>query len=280
MRTGYIGLGNIGAPMAHRLAEASDCLVHDAVEAAGAPFEGEATWCATPSKIGETAGYVGICVRDDDDVRTVVDGPEGLLTTMRSGVIAIHSTVEPATVIALASRAQEVGVALIDAAVTGGADGAAKGELVIMAGGSEEDVKRATPGLLFYSNKIIHAGATGAGMALKICNNLVTYVELAAALEAYRLAEALGLDPARLTETMRANGNLTPFMDKFVAFRASGPDMAGADAFRASQAALVTLGHKDLGLADKIAAANGPTLTTARHVCKYFERIIMEDVEA
>ncbi|MET0375701.1 MAG: NAD(P)-dependent oxidoreductase [Rhizorhabdus sp.] len=280
MRTGYIGLGNIGAPMAHRLAMAGDCLVHDALEAAAASFADSARWCATPRLMGETADYVGICVRDDADVRAVVDGPDGLLQTMRSGVIAVHSTVEPATVIALASRAAALGVTLIDAAVTGGADAAAKGELVIMAGGGEDAVEMATPGLLNYSNKIIHAGATGAGMALKICNNLVTYVELAAALEAYRLADALGLDPACLTETMKANGNLTPFMEKFVAFRAAGPEMIGAQGFRASQAALVTLGCKDLGLADKIAGANGPALTTARHVSTHFESIIMEDVEA
>lgn len=279
MRAGYIGLGNIGAPMAHRLAEVSDCMIHDAVEAAGAPFAGKAQWCTAPSAIGQSAEFVGICVRDDADVRAVVAGPDGLLETMRSGIIAIHSTVEPGTIVELAGLAQACGVTLIDAAVTGGADAAKKGELVIMAGGSEGAIARANPGLRAYSNKIIHAGETGAGMALKICNNLVTYVELAAALEAYRLADALGLDPTKLTETMTANGNLTPFMAKFIAFRSTGPEAVGNEAFLASQTALITLGRKDLGLARSIASAGGPALTTAGHVYDHFANIIMEGVE-
>ncbi|SFR90016.1 NAD(P)-dependent oxidoreductase [Sphingomonas jatrophae] len=278
MRTGYVGLGNIGAPMAHRLADATDCLVHDVSPAAAAAFSSKAQWSASPAEMGKAATFVAVCVRDDGDVRRVVDGADGLLRTMRSGLIVIHSTVAPATVVDLAGQAAACGVTLLDAAVTGGPDGAARGELLVMVGGSDEAVAAATPPLRIYCSHIVHAGAPGAGMALKICNNLVTYIELAAALEAYRLADALGLDPEKLTETMSANGNLTPSMAKFIDHRRSGPDRIGREAFTASQHALVMLGHKDLALAAQVAADGGPALTTTGHVAAEFERIIMEGI--
>ena len=126
MHTAFIGLGNIGTPMAHRLAAAfPQTMVHDAVPAAMAGFEGVAVLASSPAVVGETADLVGVCVRDDADVRAVVDGEQGLLRTMRTGIIAIHSTVRPSTVVDLAARAADHGVSVIDVAVSGGADGAA-----------------------------------------------------------------------------------------------------------------------------------------------------------
>lgn len=280
VRTGYIGLGNIGAPMAHRLAEAGECKVHDVSRSLAAAFASKATWAETPAEVGCAADLVAICVRDDADVRAVVAGPDGLLQTMTSGLIAIHSTVEPDTVIGLAAEAAQHGVSLIDAAVTGGPEAAARGELIVMIGGSAAEVETARPLLGAYCSNMIHAGATGAGMALKICNNLVTYIELVAALEAYRLADALGLDASMLDQVMRGNGNLTPSMDKFVQFRRSGAEQIGADAFRHTQEALVKLGEKDLDLAERAAAAAGVSPEAAIHVRRIFARSIMEGIEA
>jgi 3-hydroxyisobutyrate dehydrogenase-like beta-hydroxyacid dehydrogenase len=277
---GFIGLGNIGAPMARRLVTAfPGACVHDAVPTALAAFDGQAALARSPADLGRMVRSVAVCVRDDADVVAVVDGDEGLLRTMRGGVIAIHSTVRPSTVVALAARAAEQGVALIDAAVTGGADGAAKGTLTAMVGGDPADLERARPMLAAYCSDVVHAGGTGSGMALKLCNNLVTYVELSAALEAYRLAEALGLDHAQLTAVMTNNGNLTPSMRQFVAFRRSGAEQIGAAPFRASQEALAVLGEKDLSLAHEAAEEAGAAVPVADHVRAHFQRIIMEGLE-
>ena len=280
MRVGFIGLGNIGAPMARRLVSVfAGASVYDAVPAAMAAFEGEAGSASSPAALGETAECVAVCVRDDGDVRAVVDGEDGLLRTMRGGVIAIHSTVRPATVTELALRGADAGVAVIDAAVSGGPDGAAKGMLTAMVGGDAAALNRVRPMLEAYCSDIIHAGATGAGMALKLCNNLVTYVELSAALEAYRLAGALGLDHEQLTAVLTNNGNLTPAMGQFIAFRRNGEGQLGREAFLATQDALVTLGEKDLSLALEAAADSGTAIPVADHVRARFERVIMEGLK-
>ena len=280
MRVGFIGLGNIGAPMARRLVSVfAGASVYDAVPAAMAAFEGEVGSASSPAVLGETAECVAICVRDDGDVRAVVDGEDGLLRTMRGGVIAIHSTVRPATVAELALRGADAGVAVIDAAVSGGPDGAAKGMLTAMVGGDAAALDRVRPMLEAYCSDIIHAGATGAGMALKLCNNLVTYVELSAALEAYRLAGALGLDHEQLTAVLTNNGNLTPAMGQFIVFRRNGEGQLGREAFLATQDALVTLGEKDLSLALEAAADSGTAIPVADHVRAHFERVIMEGLK-
>ncbi|ARS26237.1 NAD(P)-dependent oxidoreductase [Sphingomonas sp. KC8] len=255
LRVGYIGLGNIGLPMAERLLRPElNLTVFDMAEAAAANFQGKARIAENAADVGASADLIGICVRDDADVEQVVTA---LLTRMRSGLIAIHSTVRPATVLELAARAKVHGVTVIDAAVTGGADGARNGRLTCMVGGDPAALDQARPLLSAYCSNIVHAGATGQGMTLKIVNNLVTYVELLGAVEAYRLAAAAGLDPARLSEVMTDNGNLTPSMRAYVGFRANGPAQIGTDLFVATQTALATLAEKDLALAIDLAADCG-----------------------
>ncbi|WP_380877205.1 6-phosphogluconate dehydrogenase [Sphingomonas sp. DBB INV C78] len=247
-RVGYIGLGNIGLPMAEwLLAPGLDLTVYDVADAAVAPFRGRAGIAPSLADVGRAADLIGVCVRDDADVQEVVTA---LLETMTSGLIAIHSTVRPATIVELAKVAADKGVAVIDAAVTGGAEGARSGRLTAMVGGEAAAIDQARPLLSAYCSNIVHAGPVGQGMTLKIVNNLVTYIELLGAVEAYRLAAAAGLDPAKLSEVMTDNGNLTPAMRAYVGFRGT----MNSDVFAASQAALSTLAEKDLSLAAALAA--------------------------
>lgn len=263
--------------MARRLAaHIPDTTVYDAVPAATEAFDGVARVAQNPADIGSRADIVGVCVRDDADVHAVVAGAQGLLSTMRGGIIAVHSTVRPSTVVDLADRAADQGVALIDAAVSGGADGAARGGLTAMVGGDAGVIEQARAMIDCYCSDVIHAGDLGAGMALKLCNNLVTYLELSASLEAYRLADALGLDHAMLTSVMTNNGNLTPAMRQFSGFRRTGPEQIGQDAFLAAQKALTILGRKDLALAGEAAAETGTPIPVADFVQKHFEEIVME----
>jgi 3-hydroxyisobutyrate dehydrogenase len=264
VRVGYIGLGNIGRPMAERLIGPDfDLTVYDAFDAAAAPFSGSAVIAGSVAEVGSAADLIGICVRDDADVETVVTA---LLETMTSGLIAVHSTVRPATVVRLSERAAVQGVTVMDAAVTGGPDGARAGRLTCMVGGEPEALEQARPLLSAYCSNIVHAGSVGQGMALKIVNNFVTYVELLGAVEAYRLAAAAGLDPARLDDVMTANGNLTPSMRAYVGFRAQ----AAPDAFADSQSALAILAEKDLSLASELAADCDIAVPFAEATAKLF----------
>lgn len=274
-QVGYIGLGSIGAPMARRLHAAfPDAMVFDAVPAACAAFGG-GNVASGPAALGDGASFVGICVRDDKDVRDVVAGKGGLLETMSQGIIAVHSTVRPSTVTELAALAKARGVTLIDAAVTGGADLAAAGKLTVMVGGDADAVTAATLYLESYCNAIVHAGALGTGMALKICNNLVTYAELNAALEAYRLAAACGLSADQLTEVMTNNGNMTPAMRGFMAHRRTGADRLGVEAYDASQLSLAHLGEKDLGLAEEIAVEVGVAIPATNGIRATFRQSVL-----
>lgn len=276
MRFGYIGLGNIGAPMARCLAQQKESVVaYDVSAEAAAAFSGEAVVVASVADVGANADLVGICARDDDDVIDIILGSTGLLKTMTGGGIAIHSTVRPSTVKALADKAAAQGVVVIDAAVTGGAEVAARGELTIMVGGSVQDVDLLRPLMEPYSKAIIHAGALGTGMTLKLCNNLVTYIQLAAAVEGYRLAEAAGLDPQQLTQVMTNNGNLTPTMGAYMKGRKAWPEALGPERYHQTQLSLVGLAQKDMSLAEEVAAELGAALPGTTAIRKLFSELIL-----
>lgn len=278
MRAGFIGLGNIGRPMAERLGNvAKSVAVYDAM-----PFEMDGFGAGTIkaqslAEIAKSADIIGVCVRDDADVAAVVDGPDGLLAHMQAGgLIAVHSTVRPSTIIRLANAAHQLGIALIDAAITGGPDGARAGSLTTMVGATLEQLDQARPFLNAFSKGIVHAGEQGRGMTLKIANNLVTYIELLGGVEAFRLATKGGLDPALLVDVMSANGNLTPAMKAFVSNRQTGVERMGEPAFQASQAAVATLAEKDLGLAQEIAAELGIEIPLTTATAGLFRQIVME----
>src|SRR5581483_9886670 len=214
MKVGYIGLGMIGSAMAEQLAEPPfEASYYDVFPAALSKFGGKGHLATSPADVGAHADLVGICVLNDQQVEEVVAGANGLLNTMKKGsLIAVHSTVHAATIQALAEKAGAKGIDLIDAAVSGGPMAARAHNLVCMVGGSAAQLECARPLLKAYCGNIIHAGPIGMGIALKVSNNLVTYIQLMSALEGYRLAQAMGLDPEMLTSVMKDNGNLTTAM--------------------------------------------------------------------
>jgi 3-hydroxyisobutyrate dehydrogenase len=251
MKVGFIGVGNIGKPMAEQLAQPPfELTVFDVSSAATDAFAGKAKVAASPAELGRDVEQVGICVRHDADVTAVVTGADGLLQTMRPDtIIAVHSTVRPATVKTLAEIAKAKGVHLLDAGVSGGPMGAAAKKLVTMIGGDAEQVARLRVMVEAFSGTIIHAGGTGMGMALKLCNNLVTYMQLQAAIEGVGLAIAGGLDEKVLREVMATNGNLTTAMGQYFEFCATGPARMGQDAYMAFKDATAGLAEKDLDFA-------------------------------
>ena len=260
MKTGFIGLGNIGKPMAKRLARSEFPLTVFDINPVACEELAKlgAAVAKTPAALARDADVIGICVRDDNDVKSVMLGDAGLLATARAGtVIAIHSTVTQATVLAMAEAGRGKGVVVIDAPITGGAGGAENGTLCYMVGGDAAVVEKVRPVFMTSAQKVIHAGDLGAGIALKLCNNLVTYAEFIAIHEASKLAEAAGLSLAVLGEVGQANGVITPQMQMFIENRnALFKGCSEAD-FKAIFGGFAALGVKDLQAALASAAELG-----------------------
>jgi 3-hydroxyisobutyrate dehydrogenase len=282
MRVGFIGLGNIGRPMAERLVAAGhETTVCDArEEPVRALAERGARPAASPREVAQASDQVGVCVRDDAGVRAVVDGADGLLAGAAPGlVVAVHSTVRPDTVVALAGPAAARGVGIVDACVSGGAAGAAKGELLVMAGGESAHVERCAPAFGAFARRVIHTGPLGSGARAKLCNNVMTYLAWTAAFEAMLLARSAGLPQEILEEVAGATGNLTDPMRAFLALY-KVPDAARrSDAVQAVLRGHVEVAEKDLALALELARAGGVALPGAGLAAQIMARVYGLDDE-
>lgn len=205
MRVGFIGLGSQGGPMARRIVEAGyDLTLWARRPESLEPYADTAAKTAqTPAALAAASDLVCVCVVADDDVRQVVAGEDGVLQGLQhGGVIAIHSTVHPDTCRELAEQARAVGVAVVDAPVSGGGMGAAAGTLLVMVGGDTEIVEKVRPVFETYANPVVHLGDTGSGQVAKLLNNLLFTANLATSASTLELGESLGVDPTRLGEVI------------------------------------------------------------------------------
>jgi 3-hydroxyisobutyrate dehydrogenase-like beta-hydroxyacid dehydrogenase len=261
MRVGFIGLGNIGLPMAKRLVAAGlDTTVYDVVSERAAQVAG-ARAAASPRAVAVASDVVGLCVRDDADVRTAMLGDAGVLAgAARGAIVAIHSTVQPATVIEVAASAAERGVGVVDACITGGAAGAGAGTLTVMVGGDAADVDRARPFFDCFAKKVVHTGPLGTGCKMKLCNNLMTYLAWTAAYEAMLLARAAGLPQQTLEEVTGSNGNLTDPMRAFLALHKAPEATRSSEGFQAMMRGFVEIAEKDLAASLALARECGIAL--------------------
>ena len=251
---GFIGLGNIGAPMARRLlGQPRPLVVHAVVAAATAPFAAKgAVVAATPGELAERADLISIVVQNEAQVRAVLDGPDGILAHASPGtVVAVHSTISAEGAVALAELAAAAGVDLVDAPISGGAMGAHEGTLAVMVGGSDDAVERVRPLLDRYGTLVVHAGDVGQGTRMKIARNLISFASFAVAGEAERLAGAAGLDVARLGDVVRHSDKVTGGPGAPMLRREAGP-MAPDDGLRPIFDHTLTLGAKDLELAAEL----------------------------
>lgn len=206
MRIGFIGVGNMGAPMARNLLAAGHALrVHDADAGAAAALAAHgAEAAASAAEAGAGAECAVTMLPAGPQVREVHDA---LVPALEPGALLIDcSTVDVATARAVAAAARARGLAPLDAPVSGGVAGAEAGTLTFMAGGAAADFARAEPVLAAMGGKIVHAGASGNGQAAKICNNMMLGVSMIALAEAFTLGEALGL-PARTLFDIASNAS-------------------------------------------------------------------------
>ncbi|HXJ36173.1 MAG TPA: NAD(P)-dependent oxidoreductase [Candidatus Eisenbacteria bacterium] len=260
MRVGFIGLGNIGMPMAKRLVEAGlATTAYDLVAERVAELVAlGATAATSPRELATGADVIGVCVRDDADVRAVVFGDDGILAGAAPGaVVALHGTVQLGAVLALGDAFAARGIGLVDACVTGGAAGAAAGTLTTMVGGAAADVAKVRPELDAFSRIVVATGKLGSGTIVKLCNNLMGYLAWTAAIEGFRLARAAGITDEVFETVTRAGGHLTEPMQTFLRTHKL-PDAARRDpALQARLRSFVEMAEKDLAAALALARTHG-----------------------
>lgn len=208
LKLGYIGLGNMGAPMATKMTEwPGGVTVFDIRTDAMTPLAEKGARLADSVADVAAADIIHITVLNDAQVREVVG--ELAAHAEPGTVIAIHSTISDTTAVELARDLKERGIHIVDAPVSGGAAAAAKGELATMVGADREVYERIKPAFKHWAAVVIHAGEPGAGTRMKLARNMLTFTSYAAACEAMKLAEAAGLDLQALGRVVRHTDALT-----------------------------------------------------------------------
>ena len=216
MRIGFIGTGTMGQPMLanlvkKRFAVTAFDLVPAALEAAvrlGAERAGSA---------GEAAANCELVITmlpSSANVEAVYLGSGGIAENAARGRLCVDmSTIDPGTSQRVAARLKERGIRFLDAPVSGGVGGATAGTLAIMVGGNAGDLEEARPALAAMGSNIIHVGDVGAGEVAKLCNNLISGSALIAVAEAFRIAEAFGVDPQILSSVIAKSSGATWVME-------------------------------------------------------------------
>lgn len=180
----------------------------------------------TPRALAEQVETVLLCVLDARAVGDVVFGPDGLLSgdaaARRVRRIVDHSSIPPGVTRDYAKRAAELGVGWVDAPVSGGVPGAQAGTLAVMAGGRAEDLDAVRPLIDAYAARITHMGDAGAGQTAKLCNQAIVTATVTAIAEAVGLAQASGIDAARLAQALAGGWADSVLLQTFVPRMTSG----------------------------------------------------------
>lgn len=277
IRVGFIGLGNQGKPIAAHLAPAGfETTVYDVVpEPIAELIDAGARAAGSPREVGENADVVGICVPEDKHVIAVALGEDGLLSGLRSGsVVLVHSTILPETIDRIATAGAALGIEVLDACVTGGAMRAQARQLTYLIGGSEAALEKARPYLDATTEvPAIYAGPLGSGAKLKLCINLITYIQWAAAHESMVLAKAIGLPQDVLEAAGCSNGQLTDMMLTFLAVHKAPEATRTSESFQEMMRRNMKIAEKDLAWALQLARESEVALPVGGVVAQSMARI-------
>ena len=267
-RTAFIGLGVMGYPMAGHLARAG----HDVCVYNRTTTKADA-WCEqfpgsradTPREAADGADVVFCCVGNDDDVREVMLGDDGILAGCSDGKLVVdHTTASAELARELFALASEQGIGFIDAPVSGGQAGAENGQLTIMAGGRDEDVELARPVMDAYAKSITRIGDSGAGQLAKAANQLCITGIVQGLSEALHFAKRAGLDVDKVIEAIGGGAAQSWQMDnRWQTMVNNEFDFGFA----------VDWMRKDLAIAFAEAEKNGATLELAKMVDRYYEEV-------
>ncbi len=273
-RVAFIGLGNMGGGMAANLAKVG----HD-VRA----FD----LSADALTRAEAAG----CLRAPDAVQAV-DGAEAVVTMLPAGthveqtyaavlphaapgtVLIDCSTIDVGTAKRVAAQARDAGLQAVDAPVSGGIAAAAAGTLTFMVGGAEDAFARAEPYLSAMGKAVIHAGASGAGQAAKICNNMILGATMVATSEAFRLADRLGLDARAFYDIASVSSGQSWSMTSYCPVPGVGPETPADRDYEGGFAAALML--KDLRLATQAADEAGAHTPMGERARELYEAMVAD----
>jgi 2-hydroxy-3-oxopropionate reductase len=207
-RVGFVGLGAMGEPMASQLVRrgfAVTVVGHRRREPVERLLALGAAEAATPGAVAANADAVVLMLPDSDAIERVIDGPDGVLASMRRGATLVDcSTADPERSRAVARKAVERGIAYVDAPVTRGVQGARDGKLAFFIGGDEAAIAKVRPVLEAMGDTFLPMGAAGAGHATKIIVQSLSYATVALVNEALMLGAADGLAPAQLQQALLA----------------------------------------------------------------------------
>jgi len=257
-RIGFIGLGNMGLPMAQNLIKAGHQV--EGVDVNGAATDklrGAGGAVAATVKIAAARADVVITMLPAGaHVREVYLGPGGIIENANAGTLLIDcSTIDVATARDVSAAAEARGLLMLDAPVSGGVGGATAGTLTFMVGGSERAFTRALSILQAMGKTIVHAGGAGNGQAAKICNNMILGISMIAVSEAFVLAEKLGLDKQKLFDISSKSSGQCWSMTNYCPVPGPVPASPANRDYQAGFTAAMML--KDLKLAQEAAQAAG-----------------------
>ncbi len=205
MNVGFVGLGIMGCTMARNLLKQGHALTVWSRRAASMQplLDAGARGASSPAEVASAADVVISMVPDAPDVREVMLGAQGVARGARPGLVAVDmSTILPAAAREIAAELQALGIAFLDAPVSGGEGGAIAGTLTIMVGGTEAAMARVRPLFECMGKTIVHIGDAGAGQVAKATNQIITGVGVLTVAEALNFARRNGVDPAKVREAL------------------------------------------------------------------------------
>ena len=260
IKVGFIGLGEQGKPMAVNLAKNGfDLMVHDLRrEPVDELIAMGGKVAKSPREVAARSEVIEVAVVDDAQVEAVVMGEDGIIAGARTGsIIAIHSTIRPATVRKVAIEGARRGIGVVDAPVSGGPRGAQLRTMCYMVGGDKELVERCRPVFETSAASIFHVGPLCAGMTAKLAHQVIVCLNAVAASEGMALAGKAGLDLTMVQEVVRAGGAQSRIADNWIKYKPT-PNAN-------------KLWYKDLMLALELASELGlalPATATAQELIK------------
>ncbi len=267
MRIGFIGLGNMGAPMAANLV------------AAGHEVTGYDPVAACPDGVAQAASAAD-AARAREVVITML--PNGailrsvaaeLIPAMEKGALLLDcSTVDVESARAVADDAAKAGLLAVDAPVSGGIGGASAGTLTFMAGGSEAAFAKAKPLFDIMGQKAVHCGPSGNGQAAKICNNMILGATMIVTCEAFALADKLGLDRQAMFDVVSTSSGQSWSMNTYCPAPGIGPKSPADNGYKPGFAADLML--KDLRLSQQAAEAVNADTPMGKAATALYEQFV------
>jgi 3-hydroxyisobutyrate dehydrogenase len=272
---GFIGLGNMGGPMAANLVKAGhDVRGFDLSEASLKTFsDAGGTAVASAAEAASGASVVITMLPAGQHVRSVYMDDGGLIATCKPGTLMIDcSTIDVPTAREVIAAADAAGHMMLDAPVSGGVAGAAAGTLTFMCGGSADAFEKARPYLDVMGKNVFHAGGPGNGQAAKVCNNMLLGISMIGTAEAFNLAQALGLDAQTFYDISSTASGQCWSMTSYCPAPGPVPTSPANNDYKPGFAAAMMI--KDLTLAAD--AANGANANTpmGKRALELYERFI------